>query len=247
MHARASDRTRLHVLALSSTASAPVSGAHAQLVDSTLAPDPSQALLRLALTLKRFDVCILPVASACLAWARLALLSTRQTLDTPVLALMHEIRAPAIADLLQLGVADFIYTGACHQELRARLTRLTYRVRGSQALGRILGEPVIGYGISAPSYARPSQAPCAVNLGQLRPRALRWVNESFRQAKARVIDGFERDYIRRALACHAGNVAQAARASDKHRRAFWALMRKHQIEAAAYRENTQDSALLDDT
>ena len=30
-------------------------------------------------------------------------------------------------------------------------------------------------------------------------------------------------------------VARAARASSKHRRAFWALMRKHGIDAAPYR------------
>ena len=55
-------------------------------------------------------------------------------------------------------------------------------------------------------------------------------------AKSLVVDGFERDYIRHALSRHGGNVAQAARACAKHRRAFWALMRKHGIEAAPYRQ-----------
>ncbi|KAG0771706.1 hypothetical protein G6F21_014690 [Rhizopus arrhizus] len=59
--------------------------------------------------------------------------------------------------------------------------------------------------------------------------------EPFRVAKSRVVDGFERDYIRHALSRHGGNVAQAARACDKHRRAFWALMRKPGIAAAPYR------------
>ena len=59
-------------------------------------------------------------------------------------------------------------------------------------------------------------------------------------AKARVVEGFERDYIRLALSRHAGNVAQAARACCKHRRAFWALMRKHGIEAAPYRQAAQE-------
>ena len=59
--------------------------------------------------------------------------------------------------------------------------------------------------------------------------------EPFARAKARVVGEFEREYLRRALSHHGGNVAQAARASSKHRRAFWALMRKHGIEAAPYR------------
>ena len=65
----------------------------------------------------------------------------------------------------------------------------------------------------------------------------RWQDggEPFARAKARVVDEFEREYLRRALSHHGGNVAQAARASSKHRRAFWALMRKHGIEAAPYR------------
>ena len=42
-------------------------------------------------------------------------------------------------------------------------------------------------------------------------------------------------YTSLALSRHHGNVARAARASSKHRRAFWALMRKHGIDAAPYR------------
>ena len=60
--------------------------------------------------------------------------------------------------------------------------------------------------------------------------------DSFRLAKAKVVAGFECAYIHAALSRHQGNVAQAALASSKHRRAFWALMRKHGIQAAPYRQ-----------
>jgi two-component system response regulator GlrR len=53
---------------------------------------------------------------------------------------------------------------------------------------------------------------------------------SFSDAKARVVRDFERDYIRDALARCNGNITCAARASGKHRRAFFELMRKHGIE-----------------
>lgn len=59
--------------------------------------------------------------------------------------------------------------------------------------------------------------------------------DSFRRAKKAVVDQFECQFLRHALMRHAGNVAGAARASAKHRRAFWALMRKHGINADEFR------------
>jgi DNA-binding NtrC family response regulator len=58
---------------------------------------------------------------------------------------------------------------------------------------------------------------------------------SFRDAKNELVSNFERTYITQALTKHSGNIAMAARASNKHRRAFWALMRKHDIAAEPYR------------
>lgn len=46
---------------------------------------------------------------------------------------------------------------------------------------------------------------------------------------------FERHYIERTLAEAGGNIAQAARLARKHRRAFFELLRKHDIDAARYR------------
>ncbi|GEM_PF-823165 len=54
-------------------------------------------------------------------------------------------------------------------------------------------------------------------------------NESFRQLKARSIAEFERSYLQTMLSLHAGNISAAARAAQKNRRAFWALLRKHRL------------------
>jgi len=54
--------------------------------------------------------------------------------------------------------------------------------------------------------------------------------ESFREAKSRCIEKFERDYIRQLLLEHQGNITQAAKAARKNRRAFWELMRKYNVE-----------------
>jgi two-component system, NtrC family, response regulator GlrR len=61
-------------------------------------------------------------------------------------------------------------------------------------------------------------------------------DESFRAAKARMVENFERAYIENLLATNAGNVTHAARAAKKNRRAFFELMRKYKIESQPYRE-----------
>ena len=67
-------------------------------------------------------------------------------------------------------------------------------------------------------------------------------DEPFRQAKARIVSKFERAYLSQSLRRHEGNVARAARAASKHRRAFWALMHKHDIDAKSYRAAAADDA-----
>jgi two-component system response regulator GlrR len=51
----------------------------------------------------------------------------------------------------------------------------------------------------------------------------------FQARKAKVIAQFERAYLHDLLREHHGNISRAATAAGKNRRAFWALMRKHQI------------------
>jgi DNA-binding NtrC family response regulator len=52
---------------------------------------------------------------------------------------------------------------------------------------------------------------------------------SFKSLKELAIAEFEAAYVRRLLAANDGNISKAARAAKKNRRAFWQLMRKHDI------------------
>jgi len=52
---------------------------------------------------------------------------------------------------------------------------------------------------------------------------------SFKALKARAIADFETSYVRQLLAASDGNISKAARTAKKNRRAFWQLMRKHDI------------------
>lgn len=232
-------RVRLHLVPLEGPG--PFSG-----------PDPLpsqrqdvQALARLAVSLRRYDGCILPVTPSTVAWARMALAQAGPALTTPVLLLMDDMKAPAIEDLLGLGVADFIAEPACLESVRVRLGRMARRAPRRHPARAGVQEPAARYpeadGMAAHEQARPRVPAAFVDqalAGMRAPRDMRRLpaQESFRVAKSLVVDGFERDYIRHALSRHGGNVAQAARACAKHRRAFWALMRKHGIEAAPYRQ-----------
>ena len=59
--------------------------------------------------------------------------------------------------------------------------------------------------------------------------------ESFREAKARMVASFEKRYVEKMLAVHRGNISHAAAAAQKNRRAFWELLRKHQVDAGRFR------------
>lgn len=215
------------------------------------APPPPDALARLGVALKRYDACILPVAPFSLAWTRMALQQASEALSTPILLLIHDMKAPAILDLLNLGAADFLSEPACPESMRVRLGRLArpapwrdmVHAGGVQELPASYLDGQAGVAGAKPeALARPRVSTEVMEhaLSGIRHQQRRPAQESFRTAKSRVVDGFEREYIRHALSRHGGNVAQAARACAKHRRAFWALMRKHGIEAAPYRQAAQD-------
>ena len=59
--------------------------------------------------------------------------------------------------------------------------------------------------------------------------------ESFRVAKARTVEAFEKSYIERLLILNAGNITRAALDAKKNRRAFFELMRKHDITPERFR------------
>ncbi len=68
------------------------------------------------------------------------------------------------------------------------------------------------------------------------PRSPRTADRGpFKQAKARVVERFERGYVEDMLLAHDGNISRAARAAKKDRRAFWELIRKHHIDASRFR------------
>jgi two-component system response regulator GlrR len=56
-------------------------------------------------------------------------------------------------------------------------------------------------------------------------------DQSFRAVKSRVVWRFEHDFLTTVLRAHQGNITRAAIAAKKNRRAFWQLLRKHNLLA----------------
>jgi len=61
--------------------------------------------------------------------------------------------------------------------------------------------------------------------------------ETFKEAKARAITNFEIEYIQKLLLSNQGNISKAARAAQKNRRAFWELIRKHNIDIQSFKSD----------
>ena len=57
----------------------------------------------------------------------------------------------------------------------------------------------------------------------------------FKEAKAKVVEQFEKSYIQGLLVAFQGNITKAARAANKNRRAFWQLIRKHHIDVRDFK------------
>ena len=242
---------------------------------------PVQALAQASVSLRRFDLCLLPVSVDTLAWTRQALARIPRGPFLPLVGIFQNLKSAAMQDLLELGVSDFVRLPLCLDEFRARVLTTVSRVPRPG----ILREPEASYsgpewpigGVETnhkssaidqrPSFKGKSAVSTSghgsrvfINGKPVKASASRGVERqplqnaiafnavrheasplgSFRDAKNNLVSHFERTYITQALIKHGGNIAMAARASSKHRRAFWALMRKHDIAAELYREGDSE-------
>ncbi|PWF23899.1 hypothetical protein [Corticimicrobacter populi] len=215
--------------------------------------DAAGMLPSLGMTLRRYDICVLPIERNSLAWFRTALAGAAQIqgirFETPLLGLMHQVCAVAVRDLVHLGLDDYLYRQDDPDAFRARMLTLVarhgrQRLKGPEiVLNGLLDERQVvdGSGLcpagimeSPGRYVvgspRPWQRqPTSVSAGSISG------DESFKQAKRRVTDRFEQAYLHDLLHRARGNITHASRIARKHRRSLWALMSKHQIRAEPYR------------
>lgn len=203
------------------------------------------ALSKLSLFFKRYDACLLPIDKSNLVWARQALHLARNNLETPVFGLIDTLTVPAINDLIRSGMADFLYSPLCVDELRVRINKQ----KQTHANITLKEEPLAG------TYIKNNENVCEPDksytidhvplVTEAEIQALAYAsavrsaknNFAFSAAKSRLIGHFERAYIIATLSKTAGNISLAARGAQKHRRAYWALMRKYDIDAKSFKTN----------
>jgi DNA-binding NtrC family response regulator len=63
---------------------------------------------------------------------------------------------------------------------------------------------------------------------------------SFKAAKEKAIETFEKDYLTRLLAEHQGNITQAARMAGKDRSDLGKLLKKHSLDAKVFRSSAEE-------
>lgn len=215
--------------------------------------DNINALSNLSLFFKRYDACLLPIDKSNLAWARQALHHARSTLKTPVFGLIDSLTVPATNDLIRSGMADFLYNPLCIDELRIRISRqkqLHIRA-GLMEDNSALQYAIVGEGENNLNHHNV----CELNksytiddvplVSEAEIQALAYAsamrsakdNHAFGVAKSKLIGYFERAFIMATLSKTAGNISLAAKGAHKHRRAYWALMRKYDIDAKSFKAN----------
>ncbi len=188
-----------------------------------------QGLRQWALSLLNYDLALIAVSPENLSWIRSQLHYARSYLNTPVLAIVKNLQPIAIQDVLDAGAVDFIIDHNLITELPIRVKLLQQRLKKEQ---RYRSEPLatelkvaerLESGASLDAY---TAAVASSYVSHSQP---------FQQAKNSVVQRFETAYIRAALVRNQGNITRAARTAQKHRRSFWELMRKHNIDAEIYR------------
>ncbi len=218
------------------------------------AANPLLQQLKIALSIPilqtgRYDATLIYVDNGSLSTWRAVLASMNQQLPHNLIIYAANLCARALRDLMALGASDFIRPTFCPDELRARIYQTHTRaasVQLDEQQANYLDAHKIAKGM--PEYpSATEQALCqnilnrtgyeieayAVAVASQRATS----KESFKAAKKQVINRFERAYIQAALGCSNGNVTHAARMAQKHRRAFWTLIRKHDIDPTIYRND----------
>ena len=190
---------------------------------------PEQGLRHLATNMLYYDLAIVVVSPSNVAWVRSQLYYARPYLRTPVLALVKDLQPIAIQDVLDVGAVDFIMDYRFISEFSIRVKILQQRLH--KRVSRTESAPEETLSLHAEAHEPSSLEAYTAAL------ATRYAVhcQPFQQAKNTVIQRFEKAYIRAILVRNQGNITRAARSAQKHRRSFWELMRKHNIDAEIYR------------
>ncbi len=102
---------------------------------------PVETLAQASISLRRYDIVLVPVSMETLGWTRQALAAIPRGPFIPLLGITKDLRSAAIQDLLEMGISDFVRFPLCAEEFRARLL---HAVSSTPRFGS-LREPTLNY------------------------------------------------------------------------------------------------------
>jgi len=153
------------------------------------------------------------------------------------IGVLDQLQSGAMIDLLELGMADFVQPVVCAQEFRARLISAVCRTPRYIPLREPARAGLPKSVFIDPRNPRRGDPRQGHESGdgkageKFAVTQLVWPNIPFQENKQRIIDLFERQYLRATLRRANGNITEAARIAHKDRRSFWELMRRHKVAA----------------
>lgn len=196
-------------------------------------PESARVLANAVVQLRRYDALLVSVSLDTLVWTRRCLAELPRTPVVPIIGVLDGLQSGAMIDLLELGMTDFVQPSVCREEFRARL--ITAVSRSPRYVP--LREPVASTQLAPVDPRNHDRADPRLHNAwpneKLTVSHLVWPTIAFQENKQRVIDLFERQYLRESLRRANGNITEAARLAKKDRRAFWELMRRHELTSNA--------------
>lgn len=197
----------------------------------------------------RYDAALIYVNPESISIWRAALSTMAKNLPLPIIIYAADLKSQTINDFLYLGATDFISPPFNSDEFRTRIENAAKRRNNYLVAENIktYKTNLLNKNTINESTAITEQSLCDSILErsgtELEAYAVALATQkatdraTFKAAKNEIISHFEQAYIKASLNRHSGNVTLAARMAQKHRRAFWALMKKHNIDPNPYRIN----------
>lgn len=191
--------------------------------------------------LRRFDCLIIPVMTESLAWTRMLLSNCASHIDCPIVVVGTNVHPIAFLDLLALGAHDFLLNISDIKQFRIRVLSIVakhkrqhqhYKPVNDQMTETEEPLPLSMLRVNKPKMLRPRRKITRL----LDTKGVLYSKGAFKQEKSRVVAEFERTYIVQALTESHGHIGLAAQKAQKHRRAFWELMRKYDIYAEDFKD-----------
>lgn len=193
-------------------------------------------LRNLAEQLMYYDIALVAVSAQNLSWVRSQLHYARSFLRTPIIAVVQDLQSVAIQDLLDAGAADFIMNHSFITELSIRVRLLQRRRFSPRQTTETISTESQSNGVDETNFSVQEDHSLEEYTAAVATR-FAVQSQPFQYAKRSMVHRFEKAYISAALVRNQGNITRAARAAQKHRRSFWELMRKHNIDAEIFRES----------